>query len=78
MSFAKIEKGCQYFTHHNNLCKLFATCENFSPVCTTYDCKDSLSGEVTCPVCEKIGKCQTTSVLGVSFLKDITECHKVW
>ena len=67
-------KGCKYFSYlsETNHCQLSKTCDKFST-----NCNHCVSGEKTCPLCEEIGQCQTSTVLELSFPKDITGCHKV-
>ena len=70
--------GCKWFTfhvydhRHNYNCVLYEGCKNFS---TSYI--NSLSGEVLCPVCERVGKCLTSTVLGVKFPNSVSKCLKV-
>ena len=74
MKCQNFKSGCNFFTYHTetNFCELFTKCDDFNTTC-----ENCLSGEVSCPVCEREGQCQNITVLGVTFAKDITVCHKV-
>ena len=75
MKCQNFKSGCNFFTYHteNNFCELFTKCDDFNTTC-----ENCLSGEVSCPVCERKGQCQNSTAIGVTFAKDITVCHKVW
>ena len=72
----KDHESCKWFTYHNEskLCVLFSGCKEFDDT----QCPNCVSSEVTCPVCKRKGKCQITTILGISFPRDIIECQKVW
>ena len=67
--------GCKWFTFHvydHGNCILYEGCKNFN---SSYI--NSVSGEVSCPVCERVGKCLNSTVLGVKFLDSVTKCLRV-
>ena len=73
MKCQNFKSGCNFFTYHteNNLCELFTKCD-FNTTC-----ENCLSGEASCPVCERNGQCEKSFLLSLTFVKDITVCHKV-
>ena len=75
MKCQNFKSGCKFFTYHmeSNSCELFRKCENFNKTC-----KNCLSGEVSCPVCERKGQCLKSTILGARIAENITACHKVW
>ena len=72
----KSHDGCKWFTfdvYAHSHCMLYEGCKEFN---TSYI--DSVSGEVSCPVCERVGKCVNSNVLYVKFkCLHVTKCLKV-
>ena len=58
---------------NTGLCKLFEECKSFSTECA-FKC---LSGQVSCPFCEELGKCDGGITLDIQPVYDIHECLKL-
>ena len=73
LSFISLSHTCYNFFLNTGLCKLFEGCKSFSTECTS----KCISGRVSCPFCEGLGKCDSGKTLDIQPVYDIHECLKL-